>query len=105
MFMDRGCNRMADVADFSYSDDGYRLRLIPKKLSSGKCQVKFYARMPERKEMYGYVLTNADDTLKGVVAEIITRLKIIRRTSDYKHINLFSIGKSNTLDNIIIFDS
>jgi len=86
--------------------EGYRLRLVSTKLKSGKCQVKFYASVPRRKDLYGYLLVDREETLKIVVKEIIDRLKIVQRTSDFKHINLFSLRRStNNMNNMLIFES
>ena len=54
------------MADVTFSDT-YKLRLSSKKLDSGKCQVKFFATVRGNKDLYGYVLVEADQTLKEVV--------------------------------------
>lgn len=87
-------------------DDYYNLKLTSKKLRSGKCQVKFYATIREKKDMYGYVLVDAEKTLKDVVVNIKEKLHAIRQTKDFHHLHLYSIGKSGKGDlNFIIFDS
>lgn len=87
-------------------DDFYKLRLSTKKLNSGKCQVKFYATLHEKQDMYGYVLVDASKTLKDVVVRIKEKLNTIRLNRDFHHIHLYSIGKSTQEDmNFIIFDS
>ena len=43
-------------ADVTFDDD-YSLKLTSKKLQSGKCQVKFFANVRDRQDMYGYVLS------------------------------------------------
>lgn len=92
-------------ADITFNDD-YSLRLKSKKLKSGKCQVKFYATIKERKDMYGYVLVDSDKTLKDVVINIKEKLRAIRQTRDFHHLHLYSIGKWGRDDmNFIIFDS
>lgn len=91
----------ADVA----FNDSYQLRLSSKKLRSGKCQVKFFASVKERKDLYGYVLVDSEQTLKDVVVGIKERLCEIRYTRDFHHIHLYSIGKTRRNDlNFIIFD-
>lgn len=92
-------------ADVTF-DDYYKLKLTSKKLRSGKCQVKFFATVRERKEMYGYVLVDSEKTLKDVVVNIKEKLHTIRQTRDFHHLHLYSIGKSGKDDlNFIIFDS
>ncbi|MEQ9303500.1 MAG: hypothetical protein RJQ14_06245 [Marinoscillum sp.] len=91
-------------ADVTFDDD-YRLKLTSKKLRSGKCQVKFFANVRERKDMYGYVLVDADKTLKDVVVTIKEKLRTIRQTREFHHLHLYSIGKTGRDDmNFIIFD-
>ncbi|MEQ8582961.1 MAG: hypothetical protein RIC30_11510 [Marinoscillum sp.] len=93
------------AADVSF-DDEYALKLNSKKLKSGKCQVKFYATIRERKDMYGYVLVDANKTLRDVVVTIKEKLHTIRQTKEFHHLHLYSIGKSGRDDmNFIIFDS
>jgi len=92
-------------ADVSFDDD-YALKLYSKKLKSGKCQVKFYASIKERKDLYGYVLVDADKTLKDVVINIREKLRTIRQTKEFHHLHLYSIGKIGRDDmNFMIFDS
>lgn len=102
--------RMEDLvsvtnADVTFDDD-YALKLHSKKLKSGKCQVKFYATIWEKKNMYGYVLVDADQTLRDVVFTIKEKLRTIRHTREFHHLHLYSIGKMGRDDtNFIIFDS
>ena len=87
-------------------DDYYKLKLSTKKLNSGKCQVKFYATLLNKKDMYGYVLVDANQTLKDVVVKIKEKLTTIRLNRDFHHIHLYSVGKRVQDDmNFIIFDS
>ncbi|MFY0606833.1 MAG: hypothetical protein JXR10_08960 [Cyclobacteriaceae bacterium] len=87
-------------------DSEYALKLKSKKLKSGKCQVKFFATIQERKDLYGYVLVDANKTLKDVVINIKEKLNTIRQTREFHHLHLYSIGKSGKDDmNFIIFDS
>lgn len=92
-------------ADVTFDDD-YHLKLTSKKLRSGKCQVKFFASVKERKDMYGYVLVDSEKTLKDVVVTIKDKLRTIRQTREFHHLHLYSIGKVGDDDmNFIIFDS
>lgn len=92
-------------ADVTFDDD-YSLKLTSKKLQSGKCQVKFYANVHDRRDLYGYVLVDSDKTLKDVVIKIKEKLHTIRQTREFHHLHLYSIGKMGKDDlNFIIFDS
>mgnify|MGYP002651923282 FL=1 len=92
-------------ADVTFDDD-YSLKLTSKKLQSGKCQVKFFANVHDRRDMYGYVLVDSDKTLKDVVIKIKEKLRTIRQTREFHHLHLYSIGKMGADDlNFIIFDS
>lgn len=95
---------LAANADVSF-DDNYKLKITSKRLKSGKCQVKFSATVREQKDMYGYVLVDADRTLKEVVVGIREKLHTIRQTRDFHNLHLYSIGKNgNDALNFIIFD-
>ncbi len=75
----------------------YKLKLISKKLQSGKFQVKFYAsdasKMPRDQDLYGYVLVDAKDTLKQVVNTIKMRLHLMDEANDYYHTHLYAVRK------------
>ena len=92
-------------ADITFSDR-YKLKLSSKKLRSGKCQVKFYATVRNKKDLHGYVLVEADQTLKSVVNGIKDRLHTIHESVDFHHIHLYSIGKRPQQDmGFIFFDA
>ncbi len=84
-------------------DDYYKLRITSKKLSSGRYQVKFYATIRERKELYGYVLVEADETLKSVISRIRTRLRELDHSSEFRHFHLYNVGKQHQSSNLMIF--
>ena len=84
----------------------YKLRLTSKKLTSGKCQVKFYASVEASRKLYGYILADAGESLKDVVVKIINRLNRMKSRDSFHHINLYSIGKRSNQDtNFIVFDN
>jgi hypothetical protein len=84
----------------------YKLKLSSKKLKSGKCQVKFHATMMREKQLYGYILVDADETLKQVVDTINQRLDMVKYRDTVHHINLYAIGKHfDTGCNFLVFDA
>lgn len=88
------------------TDGNCKLKLISKKLKSGRCQVKFFAELPGKKEYYGYALAEANDTLKGVVESITTAVRNAGSHVDFRHRHLYSLQKSHIeAKDIIIFES
>ena len=71
-----------------------KLKLQSKKLQSGKVQVKFSASSSGRKSCYGYVLTDAESTLKEVVNWIQWKLELLENADQYYHEHLYSLNKS-----------
>lgn len=71
-----------------------KLKLQSKKLQSGKVQVKFSASSSGRKNCYGYVLTDAESTLKEVVNWIQWKLELLENADQYYHEHLYSLNKS-----------
>ncbi len=91
-------------SEISY-DDYCKLKLSSKRLTSGKCQVKFTASVDNREDYYGYVLVESNHTLKEVVLRIKDKLTTIRNNRDFHQMHLFSIGKEKPSDmSFIIFD-
>ena len=85
--------------------DSFNLKLSTKRLKSGKCQVKFSARVREARDLYGYVLVDSDQTLKSVVTNLEDRLHNIQQATDFQQIHLYSIGKrSQDPMSFIFFD-
>ena len=96
--------QIPQIQDFTFDRD-YKLKLSSKKLKSGKCQVKFYATIRANKNMYGYILADAQETLKEVVFRIKRRLDSVKNRDSLHHINLYTIGKKRQEDsNILIFE-
>ena len=86
-------------------NDHYDLKIESKRLISGNFQVKFFARLKQKKPFYGYVLVDAACTLKEVVLRIRNKLYLIQSQKDFRQTHLYSIGKSSDLDlNFIIFN-
>ncbi|MDH3711433.1 MAG: hypothetical protein OER04_16180 [Cyclobacteriaceae bacterium] len=90
-------NPLNPVNPINPTNPRYKLRLISKKLQSGKFQVKFYAsdasKTPRDQELYGYVLVDAKDTLKQVVNAIKMRLHLMDEANDYYHNHLYAVRK------------
>ncbi|MEO1254604.1 MAG: hypothetical protein AAFY41_06925 [Bacteroidota bacterium] len=84
-------------------DDYYKLRITSKKLNSGRYQVKFFATVRDGKDLYGYVLVEASETLKSVIKRIKARLKDLDHDLEFRHFHLYDIGKTTQHSNLMIF--
>ena len=85
-------------------DERYKLRITSKKLKSGNYQVKFFASLKERKELYGYLLVGADDTLKNVIRKIRERLNAIDISNDQKYFDVYNLRSESIHEpNFMIF--
>ena len=85
-------------------DDYYKLRITSKKLSSGRYQAKFFATIRQSKQLYGYVLVEADETLRSVIHRIRKRLNELDRSMESRHLHLFSVGQESQPTNLMIFE-
>jgi len=85
-------------------DDYYKLRISSKKLNSGRYQVKFFATIKEKKQLYGYVLVEAEETLRSVIQRIRVRLNDLEQSAEYHHLHLFNVGQMEQPSNVLIFD-
>jgi hypothetical protein len=84
--------------------DGIQLSIESKKLRSGKCQIKFQTYGLLKEGYYGYLLTEDGKSLKEIIMEIKSRLRVIGDPGAYYQRNLFSIAKRETgPDDIMIF--
>ncbi|MEO9484851.1 MAG: hypothetical protein ABJG47_15435 [Ekhidna sp.] len=84
-------------------DDYYKLRISSKKLSSGRYQVKFFATIREEKQLYGYVLVEAEETLKSVISRIKKRLKELDYGYESNHFHLYNVAQESQRANLMIF--
>jgi len=86
---------------------GFNIRLTSKKVQTGKCQVKFTASTPTRKDLYGYVWVDAKTTLKEGVGQIGDRLaSMAQPTTGLSHIGMYPIGRNTSREaNMVIFDA
>lgn len=90
----------------TYSEryDGVQLKLECKKLSSGKCQVKFYTKGMWSEDFYGYALVAAEKPLVEVVREIKRKLMRVGDVNNYFQQNLFSIKRNRSRErDFVIF--
>lgn len=81
-----------------------KFKITSKKLSSGKCQVKFFVEGD--KKLYGYALVDSKLTLKEVVDQLDYQIK----TRGYKPYYLNNLLKKeqiaeSALKNVLIFNS
>ena len=96
----------SDIMRGPYRDkyDGIQIKIESKKLKSGKCQVKSFAYGLASEDCYGYILVNAEQTLREVVWEIKTKLVEIGDLERYYQRHLFSIKQNVELkDEFLLF--
>ena len=90
----------------TYSEryDGLQIKIVCKKLKSGKRQVKFVTNGLLEEDFYGYALVDEDKTLVETVAQIKARIARMGSVENYFHQNLFSMKRDqHRLENIVIF--
>jgi hypothetical protein len=68
-----------------------KIRIQPKKLPSGKCQVRFEAYWPNSGSCYGYMLTEADTPLREMMGSLQAQLGMMRDKDRFFHTNLYSL--------------
>ena len=78
--------------------EGIQVKIKTKRLKSGKCQVKFAVEDFAEEDYYGYMLVEADSTLKEVVHEIKARISKIGDLGTYYQRHLFSIQQGRMSD-------
>lgn len=84
----------------------YKLKLLSKKLKSGKCQIKFYVSSDEKKNMYGYLLAESNTTLREVVSKIENKVKSLDSANQYYQSHLYNLAKREVgHDQILIFNN
>lgn len=86
--------------------DNYKLKLLSKKLHSGKCQIKFVVSSDCEERLYGYLLTESGTTLKDVVNRIEERVKERIDKDIYNHRHLYNLAdRRSNKDSILIFEN
>ena len=84
----------------------YKLKLMSKRLKSGRCQIKFYVCSKTKKNMYGYLLADAGATLREVVGRIEHKIKSLDSADQYYHANLYNLAsRHDDQDQIILFNN
>ncbi len=68
-----------------------KIKLHSKMLSSGKCQVKFFATTASN-TLYGYLLTEPKASLREVVDKIEQTIEARSEKDVYYHQSLYSLG-------------
>ena len=81
----------------------YKLSISSKKLGSGKCQIKFTILSKDVKLMYGYMLSEADCTLKEVVSRIEERVKVSNNPDQLYHSHLYDLTSRSRKQEIMLF--
>lgn len=85
-------------------DEQYKLRITSKRLKSGNYQVKFHASLISSKELYGYLLVSADETLKNVIIKIRERLRYIDLQEEKKYFDVYNLRSESIHEpNFMIF--
>lgn len=85
-------------------DDQYKLRITSKKLKSGSYQVKFFASVQRKRELYGYLLVGADETLKNVINKIRGRLRSLDIEEDKRYFDVYNLRSETVHEpNFMIF--
>lgn len=70
-----------------------KVRIQPKRLASGRCQVKFRAQIGEGRRCYGYMLADADAALKDVMQQLESQLNGLRDRDQFYHAHLYQLGR------------
>lgn len=76
----------------------HKIRIFSKKLSSGKCQVKFYLTSIKGKPYYGYMLVESGKTVRDVLEIILDKTKYIDHPDRYYHQHLYNLGTNSDFD-------
>lgn len=68
-----------------------KIKIQPKRLASGKCQVRFQAEWANHRSCYGYVLTEPDTLLKDMMGQLKTELRMMQDKDQFYHANLYKL--------------
>lgn len=81
----------------------YKLSLLSKRLSSGKCQIKFVVTDDTKEELYGYMLAESRTTLREVVSKIEEEVKRMAHGDNYYHSHLYNLAEKQPKEHLLIF--
>lgn len=81
----------------------YKLSLQSKRLRSGKCQIKFTVCDIDQEIAYGYLLSEAQTTLKEVVSRIEEKVKASISRDRFFHSQLYNLREKTQPNEVIIF--
>ncbi|MEQ8244821.1 hypothetical protein [Fulvivirga sp.] len=81
----------------------YKLSLLSKRLSSGKCQIKFVVTNDTKEELYGYMLAESRTTLREVVSKIEKEVKNMTFGDNYYHSHLYNLAEKQSKEHLLIF--
>lgn len=86
--------------------DGYKLKLLSKKLRSGKCQIKFSIFSNSHEFLYGYMLAESGTTLREVVKKIECQVTSLENRDLHYHKHLYNLtGPKEKKEPILIFNN
>lgn len=83
--------------------NNYKLSLVSKRLTSGKCQIKFVVTEQEARVMHGYLLSDANTTLREVVFKIEERVKSSTSGDHLYHSHLYDLTSRQAKQDIVLF--
>lgn len=90
------------MEEYVYQND-LKVKIFPKKLGSGKCQVKFLVNLPQSRNIYGYLLVDPEMSLRDVVHEIKYNISRYKGPEYYYQANLYSIGRKRVGSGLVFF--
>jgi len=86
--------------------EDYKLKLLSKRLKSGKCQIKFIVTSDRTRGLYGYLLTERNTTLKEVVSKIEHKVKSLDSAGQHYQSHLYNLAmREEPKDQILIFNN
>jgi hypothetical protein len=80
-----------------YTAQTHKLRIQPKRLQSGKCQVRFTVSEAGKEDWYGYILADPKEPLREVIGKIEYGLKKMLEKDPFYGMqsHLYALGKEN----------
>lgn len=81
----------------------YKLSLMSKRLKSGKCQIKFSVCDLDTEVAYGYLLSEAQTTLREVVGKIEQKVRVSIDGDRLYHPHLYNLQQRKMENDVVIF--